>query len=436
MNYQETLLWLYSQLPMYQRIGGAAYKDTLDNTITLCNLLGNPQNYFESIHIAGTNGKGSVSHMLASILQEQGYKTGLYTSPHLKDFRERIRVNGHLIPKRKVTAFIKKYREAFEQIQPSFFEMTVGLAFDYFREEEVDIAIVEVGMGGRLDSTNIITPLVSVITNISLDHMQFLGDTPEKIAIEKAGIIKPGVPVVIGETQPETEALFRKKAQDAGSFILFADQGTGYRMSKRSGDPETSGPDAGYQLPLQGSYQKKNLKTVLAVVEVLRHLRKPYVDPASGNLHPVSLITDQALRSGLNNVIVNTGLQGRWQILSERPLTICDTGHNEAGIREVVHQLAETPHNNLHIVFGQVDDKETESILALLPKEAAYYFCKANIPRGRDAFNLKHRAEEAGLKGSAYESVQKALAAARESARSDDLIFIGGSTFVVAEVLT
>ncbi|MBE0648337.1 MAG: bifunctional folylpolyglutamate synthase/dihydrofolate synthase [Bacteroidales bacterium] len=424
MNYPETLSWLYSQLPMYQRIGAAAYKDNLDNTIALCNLLGNPQNYFDSIHVAGTNGKGSVSHILASICQEHGLKTGLYTSPHLKDFRERIRVNGQMIPKRKVSSFVKRYKEEFGKIQPSFFEMTVGLAFDHFREEEVDIAVVEVGMGGRLDSTNIITPLVSVITNISFDHTQFLGDTLQKIAIEKAGIIKPGIPVVIGETQPETEPVFRKKAEEAGSEIRFADQN---QLAVGSWQLASSHPVI--QLPLGGRYQEKNLKTVLAVIEALN-------SQSSGIRHRASGITHPAILRGIANVINNTGLKGRWQVIGQHPLTICDTGHNEAGIRELVAQLKETPHKRLHLVFGMVSDKEIGPILELLPKDADYYFCKPDIPRGLDASELKKQAEVAGLTGKSFTSVRRALNAARKEADPEDLIFIGGSTFVVADALT
>jgi len=412
MNYRETLSWLFNQLPMYQRIGASAYKATLDNTVALCNLLGNPQNQFDSIHVAGTNGKGSVSHMLASILQEHGLKTGLYTSPHLKDFRERIRVNGLMIPKRKVTAFIRKYKDAFEQIQPSFFEMTVGLAFDHFREEEVDIAMVEVGLGGRLDSTNILTPLVSVITNISFDHMQFLGETLEKIANEKAGIIKPGVPVIIGETQPELESLFRERAEMAGSPILFAD-----RLNLKGTSHEASG----IRLPLLGRYQQKNLQTTWAVIHILKQLGYP--------------ISNEAIQQGVANVIINTGIQGRWQLLSSSPLTLCDVAHNEAGIREVVMQLGQTPYQHLHIVFGIVNDKEIGHILHLLPEKATFYFCKADIPRGLDPNELKRQAEQAGLNGKAYTSVRKALTAARKAATPEDLIFVGGSTFVVAEAL-
>ena len=414
MNYRETLSWLFSQLPMYQRIGAAAYKANLDNTIALCNLLGNPQQSFRSIHVAGTNGKGSVSHMLASILQEYGLKTGLYTSPHLKDFRERIRVNGKMIPQQTVTGFVNKYREAFEEIRPSFFEMTVGMAFEHFRQEAVDIAVVEVGMGGRLDSTNIITPLISVITNIGLDHSQFLGTTLLAIAGEKAGIMKPGIPILIGETQPELESLFREWARQTGSPILFADQLPGVGKGIRH-------PVSGIRYPLQGLYQQKNIITTCAVISLLNQTGYQ--------------ISKQNIRVGITHVRENTGFQGRWHILSRTPLTICDTGHNEAGIREVVQQLSQIPYQHLHMVFGTVNDKEIGHILHLLPKEATYYFCKAAIPRGLDVTELNDQAEKLGLKGIPYGSVREALTAARKEACPDDLIFIGGSTFVVAEVL-
>jgi dihydrofolate synthase/folylpolyglutamate synthase len=381
-----------------------------------------------------------------------------------------------MVPKRTVTSFVKRHKETFYKIQPSFFEMTVGLAFDYFREEEVDIAVVEVGMGGRLDSTNIITPLVSVITNISFDHMQFLGDTLEKIAGEKAGIIKPGVPVVIGETQPETEKVFQKKAGECGSPILFADQGAmihltpgpspqGEGRKSPLGDLGAAGirdPASGIKLPLLGFYQLKNLVTTLAVIEILNdnssgkrkaklviarnavtrqsEKRKAKLVIARNAVTRQSEkrksgIRIQTIRRGIANVITNTGLQGRWHVIGQHPLTIADTGHNEAGIREVVKQLLQTPHKHLHIVFGQVNDKETGNILALLPKEATYYFCKANIPRGLDAIELKRQAMAAGLTGRSYGSVRRALAAALKAASSGDLVFVGGSTFVVAEVI-
>jgi dihydrofolate synthase / folylpolyglutamate synthase len=474
MNYQQTLDYLFAKLPMYHRIGAAAYKADLNNTIHLCNLLDNPQNSFRSVHVAGTNGKGSVSHMLASILQEKGLKVGLYTSPHLKDFRERIRVNGKMIPKKYVSRFIHDHKNEFDQFQLSFFEMTVGLAFQYFRERKVDVAVVEVGLGGRLDSTNIITPLLSVITNISFDHMQFLGDTLEKIAMEKAGIIKPGVPVVIGETQLEIKNIFINKAEVSGSEITFADNDfsvssvENYKFtSDRNVHSPLSRKDANsfgalafsrsrlvrqkennkfftelsplnpvqifdiYQSnshlfrrlesPLLGNYQQKNILTVLSACETLKKAG-------------ISIDEEQILR-GIRNVIRNTNFEGRWQILSNNPLTICDTGHNEGGLREVLAQIKTTPHNHLHFIFGVVNDKQIDHILTMLPKDATYYFCKANIPRGLDQDELKRKAEFSGLTGLSYPSVTVALNAAKENASSNDLIFIGGSTFVVAEVV-
>ncbi|MEI6682651.1 MAG: folylpolyglutamate synthase/dihydrofolate synthase family protein [Bacteroidota bacterium] len=432
MTYQNTLKYLFAQLPMYHRVGVQAYKADLDNTVALCALLGNPQESFRTIHVAGTNGKGSVSHMLASILQTAGFKTGLYTSPHLKDFRERIRVNGKMIAKQAVTRFMARYQEASEAIRPSFFELTVGMAFDYFREQKVEIAVIEVGLGGRLDSTNIVTPQVSVITNISFDHMQLLGNSLREIAAEKAGIIKPGIPVVVGETQEEVAPVFREKAAGCFSEILFADQH--YRAEMLQ--PEYSGAESVRQLdiyrdgtlvagrlesPLTGLYQLKNIQTVMAACDILNNL-------GFGLSLPV-------IRKGIRNVLVNTGLAGRWQILSREPLTICDTGHNESGLREVLAQIALTPHQRLHIVFGVVNDKHLAPILNLLPKNADYYFCKPDIPRGLDARELRLQANEAGLRGESYSSVAQALEAAREDATAGDLVFVGGSTFVVAEVV-
>lgn len=430
MNYSETLNYLFNRLPMFHRVGQAAYKADLTNTIELCRLLGNPENRFPSVHVAGTNGKGSVSHMLASIMQEKGVKTGLYTSPHLKDFRERIRINGEMIPEEKVITFVEDHKSEFERIGLSFFEMTVGMAFDYFRKEKVDIAIIEVGLGGRLDSTNVITPLVSVITNISLDHMQFLGNSPESIAKEKAGIIKPRIPVVIGETQPETEKIFTSSVSDQ-KLIMFADKS--YSVGKSSLEIDNGSHIrkmdilhdekpflTEVKLPLGGQYQEKNILTVLATCSFLPETFRP---------------DNQEIRKGLENTIINTGLMGRWQIISHSPLTICDTGHNEAGLREVLEQIKVTPHNKLHFVFGVVNDKKIEVILGMLPRDAAYYFCKADIPRGLDAVILKEKANAIGLKGEAYGSVSLALEAARRNAKEGDLIFIGGSTFVVAEVL-
>ena len=413
MNYSKTLSWLYEQLPMYQRIGAAAYKANLDNTISLCNLLKNPQNHFPSIHIAGTNGKGSVAHMLASILQEHGLKTGLYTSPHFKNFRERIRIDGHMIPKEEVTQFVEKYLTAFEQIQLSFFEMTAGMAFEQFSQECVDIAVIEVGMGGRLDSTNIIKPLLTVITNISYDHQQFLGDTLQKIAIEKAGIMKKGIPVVIGETQPEMEKLFREHATCVGCPITFADQ----HIKSEIRNPKSEIYDS-----IPANYQQKNQTTTLGVIRQLISMGFS--------------ITEDEIRRGMEQVVANTGFLGRWQVLQEKPLIICDAGHNEAGITEVVRQISQTPHQRLHIVFGMVNDKLASTILQLLPREATYYFCKANIPRGLNADRLRDQANTVGLKGDSYTSVSNALDTAKTYASPDDLIFVGGSTFVVAEVIS
>ena len=428
MNYQETLEWMYKQLPMYQRIGAAAYKADLNNTIALLDRLGNPHHRFKSVHVAGTNGKGSTSHMLASIFQEAGYKTGLYTSPHLRDFRERIRINGEMIPEENVVEFIGKHREAFEQMQLSFFEMTVGMAFDYFANEQVDIAIVEVGMGGRLDSTNLITPELSVITNIGLDHVQFLGDTLEKIAHEKAGIIKEGIPVVIGETQYETRQVFEDKAAECHAPIFFADQifdcDKIHIESLTQQEYDIWKNSELYleacSIPLMGNYQKKNLTTVMCAADLLRQRFE---------------LSDDDLRDGVANVIRNTHLMGRWQILNEDPLTIADTGHNVDGIREVVSQLAEMSYNKLHFVIGMVNDKDIDHVLQLLPHNCEYYFCKADIPRGLDANILAGKAFELGLRGNVYSSVRDAYKSAVNAARFDDVIFIGGSNFIVAEVV-
>ena len=428
MNYQETLEWMYQQLPMYQRIGAAAYKADLNNTIALLDRLGNPQRRFKSIHVAGTNGKGSTSHLLASIFQEAGYKTGLYTSPHLRDFRERIRINGEMIPQDNVTSFIERNREWIGQMQLSFFEMTVGMAFDYFANEQVDIAIVEVGMGGRLDSTNLITPEVSVITNIGLDHVQFLGDTLEKIATEKAGIIKEGIPVVIGETQAETHQVFEDKALECHSPIRFADQWFDCdeihldRQQTKKYDIWKNSELylEACEIPLIGNYQKKNLATVMCVADLLRDKFQ---------------LTDEHLRDGVANVIRNTQLMGRWQILGHDPLTIADTGHNVDGIREVVGQLAEMSYNKLHFVIGMVNDKDIDHVLQLLPHSCEYYFCKADIPRGLDANTLAQKAFDFGLRGEVYSSVRDAYLSALNAASFDDVVFVGGSNFVVAEVI-
>jgi dihydrofolate synthase/folylpolyglutamate synthase len=405
MNYQETLDYLFSQLPMYQRVGKAAYKVDLSNTYELCKLLNNPENKFKSVHVAGTNGKGSTSHMLASILQEAGYKVGLYTSPHLKDFRERVKINGEMISEKEVISFVEKYKPDFEKINLSFFEWTVGLAFSYFANQKVDIAIIETGLGGRLDSTNVVTPEVSVITNIGIDHTQFLGDTIEKIAIEKAGIIKPSVPVIIGETQPETKIVFQNKAEELNSPIFFAD---------------TAIKDS-LETDLKGIYQLKNVKTSNTVINCL--IKKGWS------------ISQEHITLGLKHVVKNTGLLGRWQVLSQSPLTICDTGHNEEGIKELVTQIKNTPYNKLHIVFGAVNDKSVDKVLGLLPSDAQYYFCAANIPRAMTVEKLISIADQKGIKGIQCSSVKIALTVAQSNASKDDLIFIGGSTFVVAEVV-
>jgi dihydrofolate synthase / folylpolyglutamate synthase len=413
MNYRETLVYLFAQLPMFHRIGAAAYRADLSNTTALCSLLNNPEKKFRSIHIAGTNGKGSTSHMIASVLQSAGFKTGLYTSPHLKDFRERIRVNGKKIPKSYVIKFVKQHRKAFEPIQPSFFEYTAVMAFQYFADEKVDIAVIETGMGGRLDSTNVITPLVSVITNISKDHTAFLGDTLPAIAAEKAGIIKPRVPVVIGESQSEVEDVFIAKAKERKAPIIFADQNYSPQALTTGG--------LSLNCPLKGSYQEKNIITSYQAIRLL----------INKGFH----ISDEYIRHGFRNVIKQTGLQGRWQIIGKKPKTICDVGHNEAGIRYILQQLEKEKYEKLHWVFGLVNDKDANGILKLLPSSAVYYFCKANIPRGLDASELRNKAKAFGLNGNIYSSVKDAYQSACKSAGDHDLVFIGGSTFIVAEVL-
>jgi dihydrofolate synthase/folylpolyglutamate synthase len=405
MDYQETLTYLFSQLPMYQRIGKAAYKVDLSNTHLLMDVLHHPERKFKSVHVAGTNGKGSTSHMLASVLQEAGYKVGLYTSPHLKDFRERVKINGKLISEAEVIDFVRLHKTNFEEINLSFFEWTVGLAFDYFAKQQVDIAIVETGLGGRLDSTNVVTPLISVITNIGIDHTQFLGDTLEKIAGEKAGIIKKKVPVVIGQTQAETKSVFIAKADDLNAELIFADT--------------LKYPN--YETDLKGIYQLKNLKTCLATINILN----------KGNWN----ITQRHIKNGLLAVVQNTGLLGRWQVLSKHPLVVCDTGHNEDGVAEIVKQLEQISFKVLHIVFGAVNDKAIAGVLDLLPKNAQYYYCQANIPRALAVSELSALAAQKGLKGIECSSVIAALSKAKKNANKEDVIFVGGSTFVVAEVV-
>ncbi len=405
MDYTNTLIWMFSQLPMYQRQGKTAFRKDLTNSIALSRHLNFPESTFKTIHVAGTNGKGSASHMLASVLQEAGYKIGLYTSPHLKDFRERIKINGELIKKIEVVNFIKSNKFFFEENNLSFFEMTVGLAFDCFAKHKVDIAVIEVGLGGRLDSTNIITPEVSVITNIGYDHMQFLGETLPEIAFEKAGIIKHKVPVVIGEYQKEVFQVFEKIAKEKSAPLFLA----------------SNNDNNAYESDLKGSYQIHNIKTVLQTIEVLK--KKGFV------------ISEKNIKNGLQKVVKNTGLLGRWQVLNERPKVICDTAHNAEGLHYVLKQLQEEKFDQLHIVFGVVNDKDLASILPLFPKNAIYYFCKPNIPRGLDAHELKQHCAKFQLMGEAYESVDIAYKTAFSTACENDLIFIGGSTFVIAEVV-
>ena len=405
MNYQDTVSWMFRQLPMYQNKGVAAFKKDLTNTINLSNHLGQPEKKFKSIHVGGTNGKGSTSHMLASVLQEAGYKVGLYTSPHLKDFRERIRINGKVVSKRFVIGFIKRNKAFFESNNLSFFEMTVGMAFDYFAKQQVDIAVIEVGLGGRLDSTNIIIPELSIITNIGFDHMQMLGNTLEKIAGEKAGIIKQNIPVVIGETQIETETVFKSKAEETNSQIYFADQLI-----------ETS-----IESDLKGSYQKHNIKTVLQAVKVLQESKFK--------------ISQSELTKGLLKVTKNTGLQGRWQVLGYKPKIVCDTAHNKEGLTYIMQQLKTEKFNKLHVVFGVVNDKDLSSIMNLLPMNALYYLCKPDVQRGLAVEELKELFKENQLIYQSYESVKEALNNAKLNASKEDLIYVGGSTFVVAEII-
>jgi dihydrofolate synthase/folylpolyglutamate synthase len=432
-TYSEVLRYLYSRLPMYQRVGSAAYKEGLDNIITLCSALDNPQNKIKSIHIAGTNGKGSVSHYLASILQSQGYKNvGLHTSPHLKDFRERIKINGAPVSEQKVVDFVNKHQDLIERINPSFFEISVAMTFDFFAEAKSEIAIIETGLGGRLDSTNILTPLLSVITNISFDHTALLGNTIEKIAYEKAGIIKPKISVVIGETQSETKQVFLNKAKECNSPIFFADEkykAENSKIAAENGKPyliadiykEGKLHYSALHSELCGLYQLKNIPTALMAIDVLTDLGYA--------------ISTANIKQGIAEVITRTGLLGRWQTLATTPLTIADTGHNEAGIKEILAQLATITYKQLHFVFGMVNDKEHDKVLNLLPKNATYYFCKADIPRALDEKELQKLAAGYNLNGSAFPTVKEALKAAQTKAQKDDLILVGGSTFIVADAL-
>jgi dihydrofolate synthase/folylpolyglutamate synthase len=429
MTYPETVDYLFSLLPAYHRVGKPAYKGNLDNTLELDRCFGHPHRKFRSVHVAGTNGKGSVSHMTASVLQEAGFRTGLYTSPHLKDFRERIKVDGIMIPEEEVIRFVEQHDGLVRRISPSFFELTVAMAFDLFARLEVDVAVIEVGMGGRLDSTNIITPVLSVITNIGHDHMEFLGSTLEAVAGEKAGIIKEGVPVIIGETQNETREVFIRRAGEMNAPIIFADSRYSCTLGKIF--PESAmrrysltGMNDGVTLrgetPLGGLAQQKNLQTAAAVAESLSA--------------EFGLSRDHFLR-GVGGVVENTGLMGRWQVLSRSPLTICDTGHNREGLEYVMRQVRATAKGKLHMVIGFVNDKDLGSVLPLFPKNAVYYFTRASVPRALDETMLMAAAEGFGLRGSAYPTVADAVAAARAAAAARDMIFIGGSTFVVADAL-
>jgi len=429
MTYKQTLEFLFSQLPAYHRIGKAAYKNDLYDSISLDNYFGNPHLKYRTIHVAGTNGKGSVSHMIASVLQEAGYRTGLYTSPHLKDFRERIKLNGEMIPENEVILFVEKHKGIIESLKPSFFEMTVAMAFNYFAECNIDVAVVEVGLGGRLDSTNIINPVLSVITNIGHDHMDLLGDTLGKIAIEKAGIIKKNIPVVISETQPETKRIFISKAIESGSPITFADE----KFSCLLQESDSLNDERRYEITdlvhhkklagitvLGGDYQSANLQALFSVFDTLKTIFK---------------YSDENITDGIKKVVINTGLKGRWQILSNQPLTICDTGHNKEGLEYVLNQIHRIPKTGLHLVIGFVNDKDLRSVLPLFPIEATYYFTKASVPRALNEEILKSEASKFGLIGESYPDVKTALQFARKKAAKSDMIFIGGSTFIVAEVV-
>ena len=408
MNYKDTLDYLYNSAPLFQQIGAGAYKEGLENTWALDEHFGHPHRSFRSIHIAGTNGKGSCSHTLAAILQEAGYKVGLYTSPHLIDFRERIRVNGQPVPEAYVIRFVEEERAFFEPLHPSFFELTTAMAFRYFAEEKVDVAVVEVGLGGRLDCTNIIRPDLCIITNISLDHVQFLGDTLEKIAGEKAGIIKSGIPVVIGETTPETRPVFLKKAEEVGAPIHFAEE-----------EVKEMHPDWEYEL--KGLYQEKNRRTLWAALPLLQE----------GGYQ----ISESDIQAGFAHVVELTGLMGRWQKLQEHPTVVCDTGHNVGGIQYIAEQLRRQVFRRLHIVIGMVNDKDVRGVLALLPREATYYFTQASVKRALPAGQLARLAAEARLQGTCYPDVPSAVRAAQKESLPEDFIFVGGSSFIVADLL-
>ena len=429
MNYQETLDYLYNQLPVFHRIGKAAYKANLDNTVALDRYFGSPHKKFISIHIAGTNGKGSVSHMLASVLHEAGLRTGLYTSPHLRDYRERIRINGEKIAEERVTSFVADNIGILNDLKPSFFEMSVAMAFDHFAREKVDVAVIETGLGGRLDSTNIIYPILSVITNIGYDHMDLLGNTLEKIAGEKAGIIKKNIPVIIGETNPETEEVFISKAAECGSKIIFADRlyscsldETGDSWERRGftlTNKTTAGQTTGFT-GLMGDYQEKNIPVVVMACDIIGQKLG---------------VESKHVAKGIENVIKNTDLRGRWQAIGRNPLVVCDTGHNREGLLWVIRQLMRIRKGEIHFVIGFVNDKDLSLVLPLFPSGARYYFTRASVPRALDQDILREKASAYGLTGLSFEKTCDALTAARENASVSDIIFIGGSTFVVAEVI-
>lgn len=408
MDYQNTLTYLYNSVPMFQQVGGSAYKEGLENTRTLDEHFAHPHRSFRTIHVAGTNGKGSCSHTLAAILQEAGYRVGLYTSPHLVDFRERIRINGKPISEEYVIRFVEEERSFFEPLHPSFFELTTAMAFRYFADEKVDVAVIEVGLGGRLDCTNIIRPDLCIITNISLDHTQFLGSTLAQIAGEKAGIIKSGIPVVIGETTPETKPAFLQKAQEVGAPIYFAEE------NDREDYP-------GVEFELKGLYQTKNKRTILTALPLLKEAGYR--------------LDEQSVRSGFAHVVELTGLMGRWQKLQDSPTLICDTGHNVGGIACIVEQLGQQSYRQLHIVIGMVNDKDVRGVLALLPKDAVYYFTKASVKRALPEEELQVLAAAAGLEGNTYPDVPAAVRAAQEKSLPEDFIFVGGSSFIVADLL-
>ncbi len=428
-TYSEVTDFLFSQLPMYQRLGKAAYKAGLETTLALDTHFNHPHKSYRTIHVAGTNGKGSVSHILASVLMEAGYKCGLYTSPHLKDFRERIKVDGEQITEKRVVRFVNQHRKLFDESNPSFFEMTVALAFQYFKETRVDVAVIETGLGGRLDSTNIITPVLSVITNIGHDHQEFLGHSLEEIAGEKAGIIKPGVPVVVGETREGINGIFKRTAMNLNAPIAFADSAiqTGYTLKTLDSKQRISLNRNGIpyykdlECDLLGNYQAANIITALVSIEMLRQAGIQIEEPA--------------VYKGMASVISNTGFYGRWQVLDNNPLVVCDTGHNPEGMQQVIAQIRNTPHKKLHFILGMVSGKDPGSILNLLPKEASYYYVRADIPRAMDPSELQSCGVRFGLKGKVCSSVVQAVESARNAAGPDDLVFIGGSTYVVAEVV-